>query len=118
MPSLRRTARHLVLALCGTALGLIAGTVETENAVANGDTRTLTIYHTHTKESATITFKRDGRYDRGACSHFVPTSMGGCPDWIGPILGNSGGAIRGEGSDMYIGIGTAIIIIVLLILLL
>lgn len=66
MPSLRRTARHFVLALCGTALGLIAGTVETENAVANGDTRTLTIYHTHTKESATITFKRDGRYDRAA----------------------------------------------------
>ncbi|SFL84851.1 Uncharacterized conserved protein YcbK, DUF882 family [Methylobacterium pseudosasicola] len=48
------------------ALGLIAGTAETENAVANGDTRSLTIYHTHTKESATITFKRDGRYDRAA----------------------------------------------------
>ena len=66
MPSLRRTARHLVLALCGTALGLIAGAAETENAVANGDTRSLTIFHTHTKESATITFKRDGRYDRAA----------------------------------------------------
>ncbi|MCJ2058825.1 DUF882 domain-containing protein [Methylobacterium sp. J-048] len=66
MPSLRRLARHLGLALCGTALGLIAGAAETENAVANGDTRSLTIFHTHTKESATITFKRDGRYDRAA----------------------------------------------------
>ncbi|WP_163048713.1 DUF882 domain-containing protein, partial [Acinetobacter pittii] len=25
---------------------------------------TLTIFHTHSKESATITFRRDGRYDR------------------------------------------------------
>ncbi|MCJ2142063.1 DUF882 domain-containing protein [Methylobacterium sp. E-066] len=66
MPSLPRPARHLVLTLCGMALGLIAGTAETENAVANGDTRALTIYHTHTQESATITFKRDGRYDRAA----------------------------------------------------
>jgi len=66
VPSLRRTARHLVLALCGATLGLIAGAAETENAVANGDTRSLTIFHTHTKESATITFKRDGRYDRAA----------------------------------------------------
>jgi uncharacterized protein YcbK (DUF882 family) len=48
------------------AVGLIAGTAETEDAVANGDTRSLTILHTHTQESATITFKRDGRYDRAA----------------------------------------------------
>ncbi|WP_244641937.1 DUF882 domain-containing protein [Chelatococcus reniformis] len=39
---------------------------ETQNAVANGDTRTLTIYHTHTKEAATVTFKRYGSYDRQA----------------------------------------------------
>ncbi|MGH1572208.1 DUF882 domain-containing protein [Methylobacterium sp. P31] len=66
MPSLPRTFRRLALALSGIALGLIAGTAETEDAVANGDTRSLTIYHTHTQESATITFKRDGRYDRAA----------------------------------------------------
>jgi len=58
--------RKLALALTGVALGLLAGTAETENAVANGDTRSLTILHTHTQESATITFKRDGRYDRAA----------------------------------------------------
>ncbi|TXN42670.1 DUF882 domain-containing protein, partial [Methylobacterium sp. WL119] len=48
------------------ALALAAGTTGTQDAVANGDTRSLTIFHTHTKESATITFKRDGRYDRAA----------------------------------------------------
>lgn len=58
--------RKLALALSGIAMGLLAGTAETEDAIANGDTRTLTIYHTHTQESATITFKRDGRYDRAA----------------------------------------------------
>ena len=66
VPSLPRALRHLTLALSGLVLGLIAGTAETEDAVANGDTRSLTIYHTHTQESATITFKRDGRYDRAA----------------------------------------------------
>ncbi|WP_406854765.1 DUF882 domain-containing protein [Alsobacter sp. KACC 23698] len=34
------------------------------DAVANGDTRAISIYHTHSKESATITFKRNGVYDR------------------------------------------------------
>ncbi|MGH1589158.1 DUF882 domain-containing protein [Methylobacterium phyllosphaerae] len=66
MPSLPRAVRHLALALSGLVLGLVASTAETEDAVANGDTRSLTIYHTHTQESATITFKRDGRYDRAA----------------------------------------------------
>ncbi|MDP2409522.1 MAG: DUF882 domain-containing protein [Pseudolabrys sp.] len=32
-------------------------------AVANGDTRTLSFFHLHTKESITVTFKRNGRYD-------------------------------------------------------
>lgn len=45
---------------------LVGGASGTQDAVANGDTRTLSIYHTHTKESATVTFKRDGRYDRAA----------------------------------------------------
>ena len=45
---------------------LVGGASGTQDAIANGDTRTLSIYHSHTKESATITFKRDGRYDRAA----------------------------------------------------
>ena len=69
VPSLPRPAprlRRLALALSGIALALVAGTAETEDAVANGDTRALSILHTHTQESATVTFKRDGRYDKAA----------------------------------------------------
>ena len=58
--------RRILLGLSGMAMALVAGTTGTQDAVANGDTRSLSIFHTHTKESATITFKRDGRYDRAA----------------------------------------------------
>jgi len=61
-----RPARRLVIAVSGLTIALLGGTRGTQDAVANGDTRTLSIYHTHTKESATVTFKRDGRYDRAA----------------------------------------------------
>ena len=37
-----------------------------ENAVANGDTRTLSFHHVHTDETLTVTFKREGRYDQKA----------------------------------------------------
>jgi uncharacterized protein YcbK (DUF882 family) len=37
-----------------------------ENAIANGDTRTLSFHHVHTNENLTVTFKRDGRYDQKA----------------------------------------------------
>jgi uncharacterized protein YcbK (DUF882 family) len=37
-----------------------------ESAVANGDTRTLSLHHIHTDEDITITYKRDGRYDEEA----------------------------------------------------
>ena len=42
----------------------MCGTRATQDAVANGDTRTISIYHTHTKENASITFKRNGYYDQ------------------------------------------------------
>ena len=44
----------------------IVGIRGTQNAIANGDTRTITIRHMHTKEETTVTFKRDGRYDSAA----------------------------------------------------
>jgi uncharacterized protein YcbK (DUF882 family) len=44
----------------------MAVTHRTQDAVANGDTRTISIQHMHTKELTTITFKRDGRYDGAA----------------------------------------------------
>jgi uncharacterized protein YcbK (DUF882 family) len=37
-----------------------------ESAIANGDTRTLSLHHIHTDEDITITYKRDGRYDEEA----------------------------------------------------
>ncbi len=50
-------------------IGLIAGLVAaatpgaTESAVANGDTRTIHLYHAHSHESINATFKVDGQYD-------------------------------------------------------
>ncbi len=44
-------------------LALVVSTQSTQNAVANGDTRTLRLYHNHTKESLTVTFRRNGQYD-------------------------------------------------------
>ncbi|WP_051356953.1 DUF882 domain-containing protein [Azorhizobium doebereinerae] len=41
----------------------ICGTGTLQNAVANGDTRSLTFTNAHTGESGTFTFKREGRYD-------------------------------------------------------
>jgi uncharacterized protein YcbK (DUF882 family) len=37
-----------------------------QSAKANGDTRSLMMYHNHTGESINIVYKRDGRYDRDA----------------------------------------------------
>ncbi|WP_129159679.1 DUF882 domain-containing protein [Bosea sp. Tri-44] len=60
--SLRHSTRVGLLLIASTSL-LVLGARSTQNAVANGDTRTITIKHMHTKEETTVTFKRDGRYD-------------------------------------------------------
>jgi uncharacterized protein YcbK (DUF882 family) len=55
--------------LCGLlafVFCLVAGTQGTQDAIANGDTRTISLHHMHTKELTTVTFKRDGRYDAAA----------------------------------------------------
>ncbi|MGB7034141.1 MAG: DUF882 domain-containing protein, partial [Xanthobacteraceae bacterium] len=52
---------------CGLALLLfLIGSRGLQNAVAEGDTRTITMHHMHTGEDITITYKRDGRYDEAA----------------------------------------------------
>ena len=52
---------------CGlAALVLLFGSRVLQNAVAEGDTRTISLHHVHTDENITITFKRDGRYDEAA----------------------------------------------------
>lgn len=49
-----------------STLGLLLGSQTLQNAVANGDTRTISFRHLHTAEQLTITYKRDGRYDDDA----------------------------------------------------
>jgi uncharacterized protein YcbK (DUF882 family) len=64
---LRRLASPAVCirsALC--ALAVIGGTRGTQDAIANGDTRTINILHMHTKEETSVTFKRNGYYDASA----------------------------------------------------
>jgi uncharacterized protein YcbK (DUF882 family) len=52
---------------CGLAAVVVfCGGRSLQNAIAEGDTRTITMHHMHTGEDITITFKRDGRYDDGA----------------------------------------------------
>ena len=45
---------------------MVGGVRGTQDAVANGDTRTLTFYHNNTKETLTATFRRNGQYDQAA----------------------------------------------------
>jgi uncharacterized protein YcbK (DUF882 family) len=58
-----RHARSPLAALAIASLAFFSAATGTQNAVANGDTRSLTVFHTHTRESVTVTFRRDGRYD-------------------------------------------------------
>ena len=58
-----RIARRAGLGAAALCAVWAAGTTATQDAIANGDTRSLTLYHNHTKERATITFRRNGRYD-------------------------------------------------------
>jgi uncharacterized protein YcbK (DUF882 family) len=44
----------------------LLGSNALQNAVAEGDTRTISMHHLHTGEDITITYKRDGRYDESA----------------------------------------------------
>lgn len=54
-----RAGRRIGLA----ALIVVLGCNSLQTAAANGDTRTLTFHHTHTGETLTVTYRRDGRYD-------------------------------------------------------
>jgi len=48
------------------AVILVLGSRGLQTAVANGDTRTITLHHIHTDEDITVTYKRNGRYDEEA----------------------------------------------------
>jgi uncharacterized protein YcbK (DUF882 family) len=52
---------------CGlAALLIVLGCESLQNAVAEGDTRTISLHHIHTNENLTITYKVNGRYDEAA----------------------------------------------------
>lgn len=52
---------------CGVALLIMLfASRGLQTAVADGDTRTISMHHVHTDERITITYKRDGRYDEAA----------------------------------------------------
>ncbi len=69
--SLLSHSSRLFRLICAGAT-LVAGTMvmgqDTQTAIANGDTRTISFYHTHRKDSITVTFKRGGYYDKSALS--------------------------------------------------
>lgn len=64
--ALTRGASRAGQSLGLAALALLLGNQGLQNAVANGDTRTISLHHMHTGEDLTVTFKRNGRYDEEA----------------------------------------------------
>lgn len=67
----RQVLSVLLTPCTGYRLGLAAATLilgcdGLQNAVAEGDTRTISLHHVHTNEDLTITYKRNGRYDGDA----------------------------------------------------
>ena len=62
-------------AMIGAGVLLLAvGIAVAPKASASGETRTLSLYEIHTKETLTVTYKRDGKYDEEALkklNHFM-----------------------------------------------
>jgi uncharacterized protein YcbK (DUF882 family) len=74
----RAGVRTFCLSIFTSAAFIVASAVlmpaSTETAVANGDTRTLHLYHTHTGETIDATFRVDGHYDQDVLrqlNHFL-----------------------------------------------
>jgi uncharacterized protein YcbK (DUF882 family) len=60
----RRFVRHGLTGLIILTATTLSGINSVGNAIANGDTRALTIQHMHTQEAATITYKVNGQFNR------------------------------------------------------
>jgi uncharacterized protein YcbK (DUF882 family) len=61
-------------AIGAAALALTLSTTSLQSVIANGDTRSISMFHTHSKESITVTFKVNGRYDEAGLAklnHFL-----------------------------------------------
>lgn len=59
----RRVSLKTVTFSAVALIGVAGGARPIQNAVAQGETRSLTIYHAHTKEQETVTYRRSGAYD-------------------------------------------------------
>ena len=57
---------HAGCSLSLAVLLVVFGCRGLQTAAADGETRSLTMHHTHTGEDISITFKRNGRYDDAA----------------------------------------------------
>lgn len=69
LPARRWPLRHAGLMAAAGALALLLVLLvpsSTETAVANGDTRSLNLYHNHTGESLQVTYRVNGSYDPAA----------------------------------------------------
>ncbi|MBJ6127891.1 DUF882 domain-containing protein [Microvirga splendida] len=62
-------ALRSIIGLSAAASALLTfASAPMQGAAALGETRTLSFFHTHTRESLTVTFRRNGRIDEGALS--------------------------------------------------
>lgn len=61
--SFRRLRTRLGLSAALGGILLLGATYAMPPAAAEGDTRTLSFLHLHTRETITVTYKRNGRYD-------------------------------------------------------
>ena len=59
----RASWRWIIGLTVGACAALLPGATET--AIANGDTRTLNLYHAHTHETISATYLVNGQYDQG-----------------------------------------------------
>jgi uncharacterized protein YcbK (DUF882 family) len=57
------TASRITQRLALATVLTISGSQGLHTAIANGDTRTISMHHTHRGDDITVTFKRNGRYD-------------------------------------------------------
>jgi len=58
-----RNAGRLATTSALTLLLAALTPAQTQNAIANGDTRTIHLHHTHSGESIQATFRVNGQYD-------------------------------------------------------
>ena len=87
-----------------SALVLIAALLGPRPANAAGDTRTISLHHVHTRENLTITYKKNGQYDKNG--DFVPVSWDEAFDimadkWKTALKADGPGAVGMFGSGQW-----------------